>query len=155
MPSAVLLPLQADRDLWFVSDPIVFTEEDWTGGTFRMQVRLEPDMPGSPLASLATVTTAVQGVQLTYAGSDTVANHIAAGRMTAQDASTLGYATTDTLTLSIVVLRINSTTMSAMPAAPETGDDLTLYYDLLATVAPLPEQKRLYGPFVVKGTVTQ
>lgn len=149
------LDLSGDRGLWFVSDPLVFVDDDFTGATFRMQVRQTPDASGTPLADLATVTSAIEGIELTYAGTDTVTNHITAGRLTSDDATSLGYAGTDSVTLSILVIRISAATMGTMPAASDIGDDLDLAHDLLITLPSDFEQKRFYGTFTVRGTVTQ
>lgn len=125
------LPLNGDRWTAFVRT-LTFTGIDLTGATFAMQVRLKPDTPGAPLVDLATVTSAsAEGVRLisvTGTGADVV---------------------------SLVGIRINETTMESLPAADEVGNDTPLAWDMHITPASGIKEKYLYGPFNVRGGVTQ
>lgn len=145
------LPLAGDR--W---TPFVRTWQlegvDLTDATFSMQLRLYPDAPGDALVDLATVTTSsAQGVRLIYGGTDTVANHIAASRI---DEAPEGMAGSDSLALTLLGVRINETTMEALPAAAEGGDDAPLYWDIHITPDGGIKQRWLYGTFTVRAGVT-
>lgn len=143
----------ADRYVPFIRT-MAFVDFDFTGATFAMQVRDRKD-GGAVRADLATVTTAsAEGVRLIYGGTDTVANHIAAGRLTQEQADARGYTSGQSLEMSQVGIRINETTMEAMPFAAEIGDDRTEYWDIQIT--PLGGTKDVYarGKFIVRAGVT-
>lgn len=160
MQSPLRYDLGADRGISFVQ-PLSFLGYDFTGATYRAQVRLVPDATGSPLISLTTVTTNAQGIKLLYAGSATVAAHITAGRLpisiyqyTNPNTGAL-YASSDTVTLSQIRLLIDNSTMNGLPFPNERGDNLILAWDLLITLSGASEDKFAYGSFTVRGTVTQ
>lgn len=126
---------------------------NFTGAVFAMHVRLNPDAPGTPLVALATVATAsVEGVRLIYGGTDTVANHIAAGRL---DNVPQGYVSGDSLILSSVGVRINETTMETLPFPSERGDDAGLVWDMHITPAGSIKDKYIGGKFTVRAGATQ
>lgn len=130
-----------------------FLNFDFTGATFVGQVRLTPDATGSPLVDLATVTlSTAEGIRLIYAGTDTVAAHIAAGRLTAVPS---GYASGDNLLLSQLGLRINETTMEGLPFPAERGDDAVLAWDMHITPSGGTKDKYIGGVFTVRAGVTQ
>lgn len=136
---------------------IAFLGYDFTGATFKLQVRQLPDTSGTPLADLATVTlSTAEGVRLIYGGTDTINNHITAGRLKAIPD---GYTGTQSVALSQLGIRINETTMDAMPLpqAPDgdLGDDQIFYWDLLITPSGGVKDKFAGGKFVVRAGVTQ
>lgn len=132
---------------------MAFLGLDFTGAAFSMHVRLKPDLSGSPLVNLATVTTAAEeGVRLIYSGTDTVANHITAGRLPGIPS---GYASGDNLLLSQVGIRINETTMEGLPFPAERGCDAKLYWDLHITPSGGIKDKYIGGDFTVRAGVTQ
>lgn len=152
--------LVADRLLAF-EQFVSFASLDFTGATYRMQLRTKPDVTGSPLASITGTSTSAGQITMPYNGSATVAAHITAGRLTAaiygfvNPATGVAYAPTDTILVSQVRLFFTTTAMAALPAADNAGDDVELSYDLLVTQSGDFERKQLYGSFIVKGTVTQ
>ena len=81
---------------------------DWAAaGKVRAQVRLRPDTPGAALIDLATVTTAAaEGIKLE------------------------SVAITDGVPTSTLALRINKTTMEALPYSGEIGDDSRFFWAL-------------------------
>lgn len=132
---------------------LTFLGLDFTGADFAMQVRSVADATGSPLVDLTTVTTSsAEGVRLIYAGTDTVANHITAGRLTAVPD---GYVSTDSVALSQVGIRINETTMEALPFPEERGEDSALAWDMLITPSGGIKDKYIGGKFTVRAGVTQ
>lgn len=131
---------------------LAFVGLDFTAATFAMQVRLFADASGSPMISLATVTTAAaEGVRLISAATDTVANHVAAGRL-AQVPD--GMTTSTVVALSLVGIRINKATMGALPFPAERGTDLALAWDLHITPSGGLEDKYIGGAFIVRAGVT-
>lgn len=120
------LPLEADRWTPFTRT-LRFEGVDLTSATFKAQVRLTPDTPGTPEVDLATVTVAnAEGVRfVAYSGG-----------------------------ASTVAIRINEATMEGLPDAAETGEDLVLHWDLHITLGGL-KQRWLYGTFTVRAGVTQ
>lgn len=154
MQQPAVVDLNGDRYVPFI-ETIPVLEEDFTGAIFKMQVRDRKD-GGTVRADLATVgSMASEGVTLVYAGTDTVAAHIAASRLDQEDADALGLAGTDNLTMSVLGIRINETTMEAMPEPAEIGDDLPLVYDIHIT--PSGGNKDLWfgGVFTVRAGSTQ
>lgn len=127
MISPGILDLYADRWTAFVAT-LEFDGVNWTGATFLMQVRLLPDNPNSPLITLPTVSTAsAEGVRIIS---------VVAGVTT-------------------VGIRINETTMEAMPAATSLGDDATFFWDMHVTPAGGVKQRYLAGKFIVRAGVVQ
>lgn len=154
MDSPASVDWKADRYVPFI-ESIVFIDEDFTGASFAMQVRDRRD-GGARRADLSTVTSAAaEGVRLIYAGTDTLANHVTAERLSQEDADSLPYASTDNVLLSELGLRINETTMEAMPFATEIGDDKKLFYDIQITPSGGVKEVYARGVFTVRAGVTQ
>lgn len=152
METPARIDIHADRWVACIRE-LAFVGYDFTGATFASQVRAKPDAGGAPLVNLGTVTlTTAEGVLLLYAGEDTVANHIAAGRL---DETPSGYADADTIYLSNVRIRINETTMEALTAPDDVGDDITLAWDMHITPAGELKDKYAGGDFIVRAGVTQ
>lgn len=125
---------------------------DLTGAVLAAQVRLTPDASGAALVDLLQVTTAAaQGVMLVYAGTDTIANHIAATRLSEIPE---GMATSDSLALTVIGIRVNETVMEAMLFPGERGDDVALSWDMHITPAGGNKQVWFEGSFVVEAGVT-
>lgn len=145
------LPLWGDRWTPFTRT-LQFEGIDLTGATFAMQVRDRKD-GGQVRADLDTVATAAaEGVRLIYGGTATVAAHIAAGRI---EEAPEGMADGDSLTLSLIGIRINESTMEAMTAATEIGDDANAWWDLHVTPSAGLKDLYLHGPFIIRAGVTQ
>jgi hypothetical protein len=157
MKSPWSLDLAGDRWVPFIQS-LSFVGADWTGAAFAMHVRATRDVTGTPLVNLTTVTSAsAEGVRLIYGGSDTIANHIAAGRLEEVPA---GFEASDTVALSQVGIRVNETTMEGLlfpgsGAVGERGDDSKFYYDLHVT--PSGGNKDVYarGTFTARAGATQ
>lgn len=130
-----------------------FVGLDFTSAVFASHVRLVPDVTGSPLVTLATVgSLASEGISLVYGGTDTITNHIAAGRLTEVPD---GYVTGDSLALSQVGFRINETTMEGLPFPTERGDDAVLYWDMHITPSGGIKDKYIGGLLTVRAGATQ
>jgi hypothetical protein len=140
------VPLDIETDRWVECiRELVFLDQDFTGATITAMVRSYADAPGAPLRSLAKVTDeGIQGIVLEYAGEDTVANHIEAGRLVETPP---GYQSTDTLLLS--VLRIRVTAMRDTQEPDELGDTVTLYWDMHITPAGGVEDVWCGGNYIV------
>lgn len=159
MSSAVYYGLVADRDCPF-TDSFARVGVNWSAATFFMQVKAEPDATGTALLTLALGS----GLTLSYAGTDTVANHIAAGRLSRDILRIVNpntgayYANADSIAFSKVNVALTSTQTASLPATQEAGDDWIGAYDLRvdpAGGALTAAAKEFYGPFTLRGTVTK
>lgn len=151
MIQPALIPIAADRWVACIRT-IAFVGLDLTGAAFASQVRIAPDTSGAPLVDLTTVTTAAaEGVRLIYGGTDTIANHIAAGRLNAVPP---GYSNSSSVPLSVVGLRINETTMEGL-ATPLDASDKILAWDMHITPSGGTKDKYAGGTFTVRAGVTQ
>lgn len=131
-----------------------------TGAAFAAQVRVRPDASGAALVSLVTQTTDVQGVRLLYGGTDTIANHITAGRLASapeviNPATGELFTDADSVALSQLRLRIDETTMEGLPEPAETGGDVELAWDMHITPSGGLKDKYIGGTFTVRAGVTQ
>jgi hypothetical protein len=153
--------LAVDRWAPFVR-VFAFVGYDFTGATYKMQVRQTKDV-GSALLTLNTVSTDIQGVRTSYAGTDTIANHLAAGRFDQADVDTLldtenpatgvNYELTDSILLSLVEIRIDKANVSTLPL--NNGADILFYYDLHITPSGGDETNFVGGQFLVCAGATQ
>jgi hypothetical protein len=143
--------LSADR--WVACIRVFsFVALDFTGATFLSDVRLKPDASGAPLIHLVNAAANAEGLALLGAYTSTVQAHIDAGRLSEVPP---GYALGDTVTVSQVQLRINETSMEALPYPGERGEDATLYWDLHVTPTGGTKDKYLGGLFICRAGVTQ
>lgn len=148
------MPLFADAYTPF-TDRWTFIDIDFSGATLKAQVRDRKD-GGMVRVDLATVEeSGLEGLYIAYAGTDSVADHIAAGHLTAADAALAGLLQTDVIDLSVVEMRIDEATIETMPTAPEIGDDFEFYWDLHVTPPGEDKQVYLFGPFTRIAGVTQ
>lgn len=147
-----------DRQVWCIRT-LVFFGLDFTGGDFVMQVRTEKDTTGSPLVSLTTVTSFVQGVRLLYAGTATITAHIAAGRLeevpdAINPTTGVSYVAGDSVLISQIAIYINYTTLQGLPYDAERGGDPVFYYDLHAFTGSMIRDVLMRGKFIVRAGVT-
>ncbi len=125
-----VFPLAGDRWTPLV-DTIDLVGVDLTGATFKLQVRDRKD-GGAVRADLATiVVSSAEGVRL------------------------IGVVTASGVTTSQIGFRINESTMESMPAAPELGDDVPLYWDMHITPSGGLKFVAFAGDFTVKAGVTE
>lgn len=127
------------------------------GATLAAAIRMHPDAPGSPLVALAGgVSAGAEGVRLFYAGTDTVANHLAAARLSVVPEDMAGG---DSLALTLIDIRVNEATMENSASIPfpgsgapgERGDDVELHWDMHITPSGGVKQVWFRGPFRVVG----
>ncbi len=109
---------------------------DWSGATFKMEIRANPGDGGSALVSLSNAAAGSQGISATY------------------DAA---YAMPDgsgTVGATIIRPQIDEATIEGLSLAARTSDPLTLYYDMHVT--PSGSSKRLlcFGTFTIYPGVT-
>lgn len=131
---ARLMPLRAFRKDPFYALMVV-RGMDLTGHALAFAVRMMPDQPGNALIQLVTTSTkGTAGIRLVRVDWD------------------------DGVPTSVVEIIALKSTVSGLPAAPEIGADLVLYYDLQwlplddASGLAAVETTVLYGPFIVKGS---
>lgn len=154
------LNLAGDRWVAFIRE-IPVLNADLTDATFAMQLRAVPDASGDPLVSLSTVTTAsAEGVRVVSVEEATIAEHVTAGRLQSIPSAInpltgAAYEGTDTVTLTVVGIRINETTMEGLPFPAERGDDAVLAWDLHVTPSGGTKQKFAGGTFTVRPGATQ
>jgi hypothetical protein len=151
----------ADRRAW-VYNTFAFLGRDFTAATLKLQVRVTGDTTGTPLVALVPASDGDEGVTLLYAGTDTVANHIAASRVgtdiyrLTNPSTGIEYAAGDSLLLSQIRVTVEAVTVTALPFPAERGGDNVLAYDLLGydgTVVVLPTVL-MAGAFIVRAGVT-
>lgn len=123
-----VIPITVFRNAPFVRAPIVFRGVDFTGATAKMQVRLRPGAPGSPLLNLVT------------GGSG--------------DALLLTSAVVDGLTEWSIKLVIDRSSIDALPMAGEAGKDPVFAYDLMISSSTLTLARWAEGPFIVHEGIT-
>lgn len=110
-------------------ETIVINGLDLTGATFRLEVRDRAD-GGTLRAGLDTVaTSASEGVRI------------------------VSVETVDGVPVTTLGVRINETTMEAMPAAPEAGDDIELHWGMHITPSGELKFMAFDGPLTVKASV--
>ena len=150
------IDIRVDRDVPLVRT-FAFCDFDFTGAALKMEVRRYPGEPGTALLSLTGQSTDVQGLRIIYAGSDTVQNHILAGRLSAAPPSADG----GTLDLSTIIqltqirIRVDKANVVALPSPQEVSDDLDLVYDLHITPVGGDEDVYASGLFTIVAGVTQ
>lgn len=146
------LDIAADRWVACVRT-LAFIGVSLLGATYAAHVRLKPDVPGTPLIALTTTAGAGdEGIRTVYTGTDTVTNHIAAGRLSEIPEGMTG---ASNLTLSLVAIQILEATMEGLPFPDERGEDPVFYWDLHITPSGGVKDKYLGGMFVVRAGVTQ
>ena len=158
MPIPAQLDIYVTRQEWYV-ESFVFEDLDLTGSTFDMQVRAVKDTTGTPLLDLTNAAPGLTGINLAYAGTDTIANHIAAGRLSEvpdkkNPTTNLPYALSDNLLLSHIVISVAANLIAAIPFPAELGDDWVGWQNFfIDTPAGVP-QVSWAGKFVVLAGVT-
>lgn len=106
-----------------------FVGYDFTGQTFKAQVRAYQDAPDPALITLENAASPGEGISVTVV-------------------------TTDGIPTSTIQLRINETTVEGLPFSNPKGTDLELVWDL--TIGSGSAKTRwLEGPFIVHGGSTQ
>lgn len=154
METPAKIDFGADRFVAFIRT-LVLIGYDFTAAAFALQVRDRKD-GGAVRADLGTAASAAaEGVRLIFGGTATAAAHIAAGRLTQEQADQLGAAAGDNVLLSHLGIRINESTVEAMPFGTERGDDLPLYWDLHITPSGGIKDKYAGGDFTVRAGVTE
>jgi hypothetical protein len=147
MADPAQIDITADRRVDH-SEELTFLGVDWTGSTFKMQVRQVRDTTGTPLLDLSS---GGGSFSIFYAATDTIANHIAADRLLEVPE---GYVSTDSLALTVVHFGISGGSLTAMPEPPQIGDDLTCFYDIIRTPGSGSAEVIAAGKFIVRAGVT-
>jgi hypothetical protein len=112
-----------------------------TGTSFAAHVRQAPDTGGSPLATMTvavgTITTTTWGALLASGVIKSIPE---------------GFGSLTAVTTTAITLTMSDAVMAALPAAPELGHNMILYWDLKRTSAP--KRVVVAGEFTVVGGVT-
>lgn len=109
---------------------------DWSGATFKMDVRTARGDTGTAKVALTTQTVGTEGISASYDP-----NYV-----DADTGAVLGATT--------ILVQIDKATMSAWPLAADPADDVVYAYDLHVTPAGEPERVFFYGNFTVTPGVT-
>jgi hypothetical protein len=158
MADAVQTDLVADRRVDFIRTWAF--DEDFTGSTFKMQIRATPDLTGTPLLE---ATSGSGSFSLPYIGTATVAAHIAAGRLSSDvytqinPTTGINYVAGDNLLISQLGVGLAATGfLASFPFPEERGDDFQGWYDIIRTPAsgPLNPELLMRGKFTVRAGVT-
>jgi hypothetical protein len=157
-PEEIPIVVRSRQVPW--SDTFAFLGEDYTGSTLKLQVR---QVPGTTTTALITRTSG-SGLSIPYAGTATVAAHVAAGRLAGSGddniyeiinpATGVPYVGTDNLTLSQILIAFTVANLTAIPIDTETGDTETVYYDMIRTPASGDPVIAMRGPVIVDPGVT-
>lgn len=139
---AANLPLLAYKRVPFLEPDgatIVIIGPNWSGATYKMDLRQNPGDTGTALLTLNNATAGSQGISATYAASYSYV-----------DAN--GQAATAPATK--VLIQIDEATIEGLLLGTPTDKPLVLHYDLHIT--PSGEPKRVYceGTFTIKPGVT-
>jgi hypothetical protein len=135
-----------------------FLDVNFTGSSYLFQVREVKDTTGAPIFDGSL------GVSLNYAGTDSVANHVAAGRLLGTGASSIyalvntatgnPYVGTDSLLLSRLKIGLDTATLDDVPFPSERGDDWEGWHDLVRTPASGSPVLEMRGKFIVQSAVS-
>ncbi len=115
--------LHSPRGVPFV-DVTDFVGQDYTGATFRMEVRHYRDAPAALLTLNEQVNPAAEGI-------------------------TVAVRTEDGIPVSAVQIRINETTIEGLQFSSPRGGDVVLQYALDVTGGGLGKHRRMQGAFIV------
>lgn len=107
-----------------------FVGYDFTGATFKSQVRAYRDAPDPALITLENATAGSQGVSVAVV-------------------------TTDGIPTSTVTLQYDEATIEGLPFTNPKGTDLELAWDLTIDPTSGDKLRWLEGPFIVHGGSTQ
>jgi hypothetical protein len=134
-------PLTMERKAPF-DESRLFVNFDGTGQTFAAEVRQLPDNPG---AAMATITVTIGAVTTTTWGA-----LLAGGTI-----STIPeiYGPDQVVKTTIFTLSLAQAGIDALPASPEIGKNLLLYWDLKRMTGG-PKRLVLAGEVTVVGVVT-
>lgn len=109
---------------------------DYSGATFKMELRTLPGGTGGAVVTLNNAAAGTQGISATY------------------DAAYVDPITADVFAATVLLFRIDETTMEALPAASPTDASVSLYHDL--HIDPVSGDKFLaiYGSYDYSPGVT-
>lgn len=107
-----------------------FVGYDFTGATFKSQVRAYPDAPDPALVTLENASAGTQGISVAVV-------------------------TTEGVPTSTVTLQFDEATVEGLPLSNPPGTDVELVWDLTIDPTDSPKLRWLEGPFIVHGGSTQ
>lgn len=109
---------------------------DWSGATFKMELRVNPGDTGTALVSLTNAAAGSQGISATY-----------------EDA----YAMPDgsgTVIATIIRPQIDEATIEGLALGARTSDPVELYYDIHVTPSGSAKRLLCFGKFTIYPGVT-
>jgi hypothetical protein len=133
-------------------ETIAFVDMDFTGATYKMQVRTAFNV-GSLLLDLSTAAGfSSTGLRTSSVLYDTVANHLISGYLRSIPE---GYELTDFIPVTLVTIRVPKATMVALPFPEDQSEDYEAVYDIWITPAGGLEQPYMRGSFIIEAGSTQ
>lgn len=144
------------------SEIFSFLGENLGGSTLKLQARAVRDTTGTPLIERTTGA----GLSIPYAGTDTVANHVIAGRLLAEGDDNIYemvnpatgnlYQPTDSLLLSQVYVSLDTGNLAAvpLPVGGAGSGPSRCWYDIVRTPASGDPVILMRGEVVVEPAVT-
>lgn len=129
-------------DITVVSKRVPWVEDlalegpDYSGGTFKMEIRQNPGDGGSALVTLNGAALGSEGISATY------------------DAGYVDPETGETFAATVFVLRINEATMEGLAVGTPTDEPVELHYDIHVTPSGGTKFVLAYGAFIYNPGVT-
>lgn len=139
---AVNLPLLAYKRVPFVEPDgatIVIIGPNWSGATFKMELRQDPGDTGAALVSLGNNGAGSQGISASYVASYAYVD--------ANGAAATAPATK-------MLIQIDEATLEALSLGTPTDEPVVLHYDLHITPSGSPKRVFCAGTFTIKPGVT-
>lgn len=115
---------------------IVILGLDWSGATFKMEIRTNPGDTGTALVSLTNASAGAQGISATY--NATYAHPVTGAEVPA----------------TIIRPLINETTIEGLALGARPSDPVDLFYDLHVTPSGSTKRVIMRGKFVIDPGVT-
>lgn len=135
---AANLPIGAEKRVPFLRSFAV-TYLDYSGATFKMQIRANPGDTGVALVELTDQTAGTEGISVTYEEDFEYVDKLGA---------------TVSAPASIILIQIDETTLEALDLGTPYDEDLSLFYDLHVTGGGLAKHIPFAGKFILKPGVT-
>lgn len=134
MAAKIDIELVSKRVPWV--DDIAVEGPDYSGATFKMEIRQRQGDGGPALVTLNTATAGSEGISCTY------------------EPSYADPETGETFAASIVLIQINEATMEGLATGTPTDSPVQLVYDIHVTPVSGPKFVLCYGKFTYWPGVT-
>jgi hypothetical protein len=113
LPVAIPITVMSKRVPWV--EDIALEGPNYSGATFRMELRQNPGDTGTALVTLTNAAAGSQGISATY------------------NAAYVDPETTQTFAATVIVIQIDETTMEGLASATPSSSAVELHYDIHVT----------------------